>query len=57
MGYSLRNERYRLVTWGQGELQLYDYENDPEEKNNLANSPDHAELLERLMAELKQRLK
>lgn len=57
MGYSLRNERYRLVTWGQGELQLYDYENDPEEKNNLANSLDHAELLERLMAELKQRLK
>ncbi|RCS47766.1 DUF4976 domain-containing protein [Bremerella cremea] len=57
MGYSLRNERYRLVTWGEGQHQLYDYNTDPNEKNNLANSPQHAQLLEQLMAELNQRLK
>ncbi|PQO33795.1 sulfatase [Blastopirellula marina] len=57
MGYSLRNERYRLVTWGEGENQLYDYENDPDEKNNLANSPEHAQLMEQLMAELKPHMK
>lgn len=57
MGYSLRNERYRLVSWGEDEYQLYDYSSDPNEKNNLANSPQHAQLLEQLKAELKQHLK
>lgn len=56
MGYSLRNERYRVVRWENGEQQLYDYQNDPNEKVNLATSEEHADLLKQLQTELTERL-
>jgi uncharacterized sulfatase len=42
MGYSIRNERYRYSMWGGGELgeELYDYQTDPRELQNLARSTD-----------------
>ncbi|RPJ81532.1 MAG: DUF4976 domain-containing protein, partial [Acidobacteria bacterium] len=41
-GYSVRNERWRYTEWGGGAsgLELYDYENDPEERKNLAAVPE-----------------
>ncbi|MEW4453202.1 sulfatase [Bremerella sp. JC817] len=52
MGYSLRTERYRLTKWGDDGLELYDYETDPNELHNLANDPEHAELVKELSAKL-----
>ena len=45
IGRAIRNERYRLVEWKQpgaaadtADLELYDYQTDPEETKNLADS-------------------
>ncbi|SMP61778.1 iduronate 2-sulfatase [Neorhodopirellula lusitana] len=45
-GYSIRTKRYRLTLWEDGKqgTELYDYENDPLEKTNLAFHPDGQEL-------------
>ena len=53
-GYSLRNERYRYTSW-QGTVtgeELYDYQNDPRELNNLA----HSQAAENLKLHLKKQL-
>ena len=38
MGYSIRTDRYRYTEWGGGEfgVELYDYQQDPQEFDNLA---------------------
>jgi iduronate 2-sulfatase len=58
MGYSIRTERYRYTEWVGDRKELYDYENDPKELNNLATHPAHAntvaELAEKLHATLKR---
>jgi iduronate 2-sulfatase len=61
LGYSIRTERYRYTEWGKdGKLgvELYDYQNDPEEYTNLAVIPQHAEtvrMMKGLLAEAKKR--
>lgn len=52
MGYALRSERHRFVSWG-AEHELYDLEQDPGETVNLASKPEHAELVASLLARLK----
>ncbi len=61
MGYSMRTDRYRFTVWvGRTDhtkvdsVELYDHQNDPEENTNIANQPEQAELVKRLMAQWKQ---
>lgn len=59
MGYSMRTDRYRLTEWRVPgtefrEYELYDHEADPQENVNLANRPSHKQLLNRLVARLRQ---
>lgn len=57
LGRAIRTERYRLVEWrdpgepeASAEYELYDYQNDPLEKQNLAE--EKSEVVERLAAML-----
>jgi uncharacterized sulfatase len=54
-GHSVRTERWRYTEWDDGKegVQLYDMQNDPGELNNLANDPQHAEVLAGLKAMIK----
>jgi len=59
-GTAMRTDRYRYVEWRtkQGELvatELYDHLTDPQENENIAGKPDHADLLQKLAAELAAR--
>jgi arylsulfatase A-like enzyme len=46
---SLRTDRWRYTRWGEktnnGNEELYDHENDPEELSNLADNPDYKTIL------------
>jgi arylsulfatase len=45
----IRDQRFKLIYYSTGNAsQLFDLEEDPHELVNLADSPDHAEILERL---------
>jgi arylsulfatase A-like enzyme len=59
MGYSIRTTRYRYTQWanGQGGQELYDYASDPDEKQNLADLPQHAGLVATLQTQLEQAIK
>lgn len=58
MGYSIRTVRYRYTLWDEGRLgeELYDYERDPRELNNLASAPEAASLKAKLRQELASRV-
>ena len=43
--FSIRTEQYRFIRYRNGEVELYDHNNDPNEWTNLASSPAHAEAL------------
>lgn len=56
MGYSMRTDRYRFVAWeakAVAENELYDLDKDPGESVNLAKKPEHAELVQTLLTQLK----
>lgn len=55
LGRAIRTDRYRMVEWRAfgaveetSEYELYDYQNDPLERKNLARSPAHSSVLARL---------
>ncbi len=56
-GYSIRTNRWRYTEWGpegsEGN-ELYDHDQDPDERNNLAESQEHAERVERLQTKLRR---
>jgi len=58
MGYTIRTARYRYTEWGQGRfgVELYDYQNDPDEYTNLAMSAESDPLIRRLRQRLRQRV-
>ena len=50
MGYSMRTDRYRFTEWAVPaknfrEIELYDYEKDPQENVNVAHRPENAALV------------
>lgn len=58
MGRSIRTDRWRYTEWRDPKqnlvgVELYDETNDPQENVNLENSPDQAETLQSLSAQLK----
>ncbi|MFH1918875.1 MAG: sulfatase [Planctomycetota bacterium] len=60
MGYSMRTDRYRFTRWQDRKepdkvhgVELYAHQNDPEENVNLANRPEHADLVDELTVQLK----
>ncbi len=59
MGYTMRTNRYRYTEWQDrttGEVrarELYDHQADPQENVNAAESPEHANLLLQLAAQLR----
>ncbi len=54
MGYSLRTARYRYTLWAGGDdgHELYDYQTDPQEHQNLADKPEHAQIVAGLRKQL-----
>ena len=57
-GYSYRTHRYRYIEWIKGNkveaIELYDYENDPQEKINLATQQESKELIRTLSQALRE---
>ncbi len=58
MGYAYRTERYRYIEWIKGgavdAVELYDYETDPEETENLAGKQEYKDLIKTLAAQLRE---
>ena len=65
LGRSLRSDRYRYAEYFKSTefpasdtpslaTELYDLKSDPFEQNNLANSPEHAELVKKFHTQLRQ---
>ncbi|MDD7984764.1 sulfatase [Lentisphaera marina] len=53
-GYSIRTKKWRYTEWNEGRdgKELYDHENDPEERVNLASSPEYTQIMTRLSQEV-----
>jgi len=57
-GYTVRNDRYRLVQWTKGNetvYELYDHLNDPEENKNIAGNPPMKSIIESLDSKINAR--
>ncbi len=46
--FSVRDERWRYIRYGDGTEELYDHQSDPNEWHNQASNPEHAALKTRL---------
>ncbi|MGB0372168.1 MAG: sulfatase [Opitutales bacterium] len=49
---AIRTEEYRLIRYGDGEMELYDSTKDPNEWTNLASNPEYSAVVEKLSAQL-----
>jgi uncharacterized sulfatase len=59
MGYSIRTERHRYTAWNGGEdgEELYDYDQDPRELNNLAHDANTSDVKKDLRVRLEQMIR
>ena len=50
LGHTIRTKRYRYTEWADRKhgIELYDYDDDPEEITNLAKSASHKDILKRM---------
>lgn len=55
-GSMVRTKKWKLCTHSFDNWELYDLENDPSEKNNVANLPETAQILQQLSQRLTQRM-
>jgi len=46
--HTLRTERWRYTRYADGSQELYDHQSDPHEWHNLAEKPEHAEIIRQL---------
>ena len=46
--HAIRTKDWRLITYEDGAMELYDHRTDPDEFNNLADDPTHRDTLKRL---------
>jgi uncharacterized sulfatase len=53
-GQAMRTERWRYIQWSDGNAELYDELNDPQEVHNLSDNPAQASVVEDLRHRLKQ---
>lgn len=53
-GKSIRDQRYRYIEYGDGSMELYDHEKDPNEWRNLAANPEYTEVLKSLRETLSE---
>lgn len=59
-GLLLRDDRWALIAYGrqgQGPFELFDMRNDPQQYNNLAGDPAHAEVLQQMRQRLAGKLR
>jgi arylsulfatase A-like enzyme len=54
LGRSVRYRQWRYTEWNGGKdgAELYNYDNDPKEFNNLVNNPDYAKIIVMLQEQL-----
>ena len=59
-GHTIRTERYRYTRWeegGEGMIELYDWQSDPDEMVNLAGNPEYKQVIATMDAIWQQRVK
>jgi arylsulfatase A-like enzyme len=54
--YGIRTDRYTYVQMGDGSLELYDRESDPDQTHNASGDAEYATTIERLDAELERQV-
>lgn len=55
MNHAVQDERYRYIRYSGGGEELYDHEKDPQEWTNLADSNEHAPIVQRLSSQLPEK--
>ena len=53
-GQAVRTERWRYIKWSDGQAELYDELNDPQEVHDVVRDPQHAALIQELQERLRK---